>query len=153
MAAVALGIDEGQLARYLMELEETGLIQVSRGNLHPEEEVLSKIYSKAIDLDKVDRNPCKKVERFTLRNARGRYFTHEEEAKLMRVLTKSLAHIRSVVIVGIGAGLRPPSEIFNLFNLCPPLSITAAAQPEGEHDIFETDIHRERERRGVVMPA
>jgi hypothetical protein len=37
MAAVALGIDEGQLARYLIELEETGLIQVSRGNLHPED--------------------------------------------------------------------------------------------------------------------
>src|SRR5256885_3256320 len=37
MAAVSLGIDEGQLARYLMELEEVGLIQVSRGNLHPED--------------------------------------------------------------------------------------------------------------------
>lgn len=37
MAAVALGIDEGQLARHLMELEEAGLIQVSRGNLHPED--------------------------------------------------------------------------------------------------------------------
>jgi hypothetical protein len=37
MAAVALGIDEGQLARHLMEMEEAGLIQVSRGNLHPED--------------------------------------------------------------------------------------------------------------------
>src|SRR5437763_9246439 len=37
MAAVALGIDEGQLARHLMEMEEAGLIQVSCGNLHPED--------------------------------------------------------------------------------------------------------------------
>src|SRR5256885_14060339 len=37
MAAVALGIDEGQLARHLMEMEEAELIQVSRGNLHPED--------------------------------------------------------------------------------------------------------------------
>src|SRR4051812_31999470 len=37
MTAVSLGIDEGQLARHLIELEETGLIQVSRGNLHPED--------------------------------------------------------------------------------------------------------------------
>ena len=37
MAAVSLGVDEGQLARHLMELEEVGLVQVSRGNLHPED--------------------------------------------------------------------------------------------------------------------
>ncbi|MDQ3819504.1 MAG: helix-turn-helix domain-containing protein, partial [Acidobacteriota bacterium] len=37
MTAVSLGIDEGQLARHLMELEEVGLVQVSRGNLHPED--------------------------------------------------------------------------------------------------------------------
>jgi hypothetical protein len=37
MAAVSLGIYEGQLARHLMELEEAGLVQVSRGNLHPED--------------------------------------------------------------------------------------------------------------------
>lgn len=37
ITAVSLGIDEGQLARHLMELEEFGLVQVSRGNLHPED--------------------------------------------------------------------------------------------------------------------
>jgi integrase len=67
-----------------------------------------------MDFDKVDRNPCKRVERFVLRNKRARYFTYEEEERLMNVLTGSLAHIRPVVIVGIGTGLRPPSEIFNL---------------------------------------
>lgn len=37
MQAAALGEDEGQLAKHLMELEEVGLIQVSRGNVHAED--------------------------------------------------------------------------------------------------------------------
>ena len=35
--ATALGENEGQLARHLTELEEAGLIQVSRGNVHQED--------------------------------------------------------------------------------------------------------------------
>jgi hypothetical protein len=35
--AAALGEDEGQLSRHLMELEEVGLIQVSRGNVNSED--------------------------------------------------------------------------------------------------------------------
>jgi hypothetical protein len=35
--ATALGEDEGQLAQHLTELEEVGLIQVSRGNVHEED--------------------------------------------------------------------------------------------------------------------
>lgn len=35
--ATAMGEDEGQLARHLTELEEVGLIQVSRGNVHQED--------------------------------------------------------------------------------------------------------------------
>jgi hypothetical protein len=35
--AAALGEDEGQLSRHLMELEEVGLIQVSRGNVSHED--------------------------------------------------------------------------------------------------------------------
>ncbi|MDQ3803070.1 MAG: hypothetical protein M3416_04355, partial [Acidobacteriota bacterium] len=37
MQAAALGEDEGQLSRHLMELEEVGLIQVSRGNVSQED--------------------------------------------------------------------------------------------------------------------
>lgn len=80
----------------------------------PEREVLSKIFGKAIDFDRVSHNPCRRVERLVLRNTRARYFTHEEEERLMKVLTGTLAHIRPIVIVGIGTDLRPPSEIFNL---------------------------------------
>jgi hypothetical protein len=37
MQAAALGQDEGELARHLTELEEVGLIHVSRGNVHTED--------------------------------------------------------------------------------------------------------------------
>jgi hypothetical protein len=37
MQAVALGEDEGKLARHLIDLEEVGLIRVSRGNVHTED--------------------------------------------------------------------------------------------------------------------
>jgi hypothetical protein len=37
MQGAALGEDEGQLAHHLMELEEVGLIRVSRGNVHTED--------------------------------------------------------------------------------------------------------------------
>jgi hypothetical protein len=37
MHASAMGEDEGQLAGHLTELEEVGLIQVSRGNVHTED--------------------------------------------------------------------------------------------------------------------
>jgi hypothetical protein len=37
MQAAALGEDDGQLSRHLMELEEVGLIQVSRGNVSSED--------------------------------------------------------------------------------------------------------------------
>jgi hypothetical protein len=37
MQGAALGEDEGQLARHLMELEKVGLIQVSRGNVYTED--------------------------------------------------------------------------------------------------------------------
>ena len=37
MQAAALGEDEGELSRHLMELEEVGLIRVSRGNVSTED--------------------------------------------------------------------------------------------------------------------
>jgi hypothetical protein len=37
MQGVALGESDGQLARYLAELEEVGLLQISRGNVHVED--------------------------------------------------------------------------------------------------------------------
>lgn len=89
----------------------TNLTQTS---VNRELEILSKIFTKAKDFGKVDRNPCRQVERFKKRKVIPRYFTHDEEERLMTKLTGTLAHLRPIIIVGIGTGLRPPSEIFNL---------------------------------------
>lgn len=75
-------------------------------------EILSKIFSLAVESEKIDRAP--KVELYTIQKKRPRYFTHAEEEKLMEQLTGTLSHLRPFVIVGIGTGLRPPSEIFGL---------------------------------------
>lgn len=88
--------------------------RLCKTSVNRELEILSKIFTKAKDFGKVGNNPCRQVERFKNRKVIPRYFTHDEEDSLMSVLTGSLKHLRSVVIVGIGTGLRPPSEIFNL---------------------------------------
>jgi integrase len=54
------------------------------------------------------------LEPFGAWKTKGRYFTHEEEGLLMTTMTGTLSHLRPIAIVGIGTGLRPPSEIFNL---------------------------------------
>jgi integrase len=87
---------------------------LSQTSVNRELEILSKIFTKARDFGKVDHNPCRLVERFKKRKVIPRYFTHDEEERLLAALTGTLAHLRPIVIVGIGTGLRPPSEIFNL---------------------------------------
>jgi integrase len=89
-------------------------VQLSQASVNRELEILSKIFTKAIDYGRVSHNPCRQVERFTIRKTKGRYFTHEEEGRLMAAMTGTLAHLRPIALVGIGTGLRPPSEIFNL---------------------------------------
>jgi len=88
--------------------------RLSQTSVNRELEILSKIFTKAKDFGKVDRNPCRQVERFKNRKVIPRYFTHDEEDRLMAAMTGTLAHLRPIAIVGIGTGLRPPSEIFNL---------------------------------------
>jgi integrase len=89
-------------------------VRLSQTSVNRELEILSKIFTKAKDFGKVDRNPCRQVERFKNRKVIPRYFTHDEEDRLMAAMTGTLAHLRPIAIVGIGTGLRPPSEIFNL---------------------------------------
>ena len=87
---------------------------LSQTSVNRELEILSKIFTKAKDFGKVDHNPCRQVERFKTRKVIPRYFTHDEVDRLMAVMTGTLAHFRPIAVVGIGTGLRPPSEIFNL---------------------------------------
>ncbi|HEV2914101.1 MAG TPA: hypothetical protein VGX92_12535 [Pyrinomonadaceae bacterium] len=87
--------------------------RLSQTSVNHELEILSKIFTKVKDFGKIDCNPCRQVERYKKRKVIPRYFTHDEE-RLMAAMTGTLAHLRPIAIVGIGTGLRPPSEIFNL---------------------------------------
>jgi hypothetical protein len=44
--------------------------------------VLSKIFSLAIDAELLDDNPCRRVKRLRMENNRIRYLTHDEEKAL-----------------------------------------------------------------------
>ena len=71
-----------------------------------ESELLSKIFSLAIDQGLSIPNPCRKVKRFREDNERNRYLSDEEEAQLLSVLTGRRASLRPVVMLAIHTGMR-----------------------------------------------
>ncbi|MDQ3649917.1 MAG: site-specific integrase [Acidobacteriota bacterium] len=73
--------------------------------------VLSKIINLAIDYKKADFNPCSKVKKFRLDNRRFRYLLPEEEPALMNVLTGPRAHLKPIVAVALGTGMRRGEQL------------------------------------------
>ena len=76
-------------------------------------ELLSKVFSLAIDHGLSIPNPCRKVKRFREDNERNRYLSDQEEARLLCVLTGPRAALRPVVILAIHTGMRR-GELLNL---------------------------------------
>jgi integrase len=75
-------------------------------SVNRELEVLSRIFTLAIDQYAVTLNPCRKVKKLLMDNVRTRYLSVEEEVRLMSTLTGRLTHLRSIIIVAIDKGLR-----------------------------------------------
>jgi integrase len=75
-------------------------------SVNRELEVLSRIFTLAADQDKVTVNPCRKVNKLLMDNARTRYLSVEEEESLLKVMTGRLTHLRPIIIIAIDAGLR-----------------------------------------------
>ena len=75
-------------------------------SVNRELEVLSRIFTLAIEQDVVEINPCRKVKKLLIDNVRTRYLSVEEEEKLMLELVGRLAHLRPIIIVAIDTGLR-----------------------------------------------
>src|SRR5258707_6668112 len=69
-------------------------------------ELLSKIFSLAIDQGLAIHNPCQKVKRFREDNERSRYLSDQEEAHLLAVLTGPRASLRPLVVLAIHTGMR-----------------------------------------------
>ncbi len=69
-------------------------------------ELLSKVFSLAIDQGLAIQNPCQKVKRFREDNERNRYLSDEEEPRLLSVLTGPRASLRPLVVLAIHTGMR-----------------------------------------------
>ena len=69
-------------------------------------QLLSKIFSLASEDELVESNPCKRVKKYTEGGRRERYLTHEEETRLMEVLTGDLSHLAPAVTLALETGMR-----------------------------------------------
>jgi integrase len=64
-----------------------------------------------IDFKKAESNPCSRVRKFKLDNERYRYLLPEEEPVLMNVLVDKRAHLKGMIIVVLGLGLRKREQL------------------------------------------
>jgi integrase len=69
-------------------------------------EFLSSVFQLAIKYRQININPCRQVKLFRPDNERHRYLSHEEEGRLFSALTGRLKHLKRLVIVTLGTGLR-----------------------------------------------
>ena len=78
----------------------------SPATVNREFEIFSKVFSLAIDYGVTDTNPCQKVKKLREDNRRTRYLLDEEENRLLSALTGLRSHLRPMVIVALGTGMR-----------------------------------------------
>jgi integrase len=69
------------------------------------------MFNLAIDFKKAESNPCSRVRKFKLDNERYRYLLPEEEPALMSVLEGKRAHLKAMVTVALGLGLRKREQL------------------------------------------
>ena len=74
--------------------------------------VLSKIFSLAVDAERLDDNPCRRVKKLRTANQRVRYLTNAEEEALFKAL-KGQDWVKNMIIMAINTGMRR-GEIFDL---------------------------------------
>jgi integrase len=74
--------------------------------------ILSRVLALAIDAGHIGENPCRRVRRFKEDNARVRFLSDDEEARLLKQIGER-EPLRSVVIFALNTGLRR-GEIFSL---------------------------------------
>lgn len=69
-------------------------------------ELLSKMFSLAIDQGLAILNPCRKVKRYREDNERNRYLSDEEESRLIAALDSQRTGLRPLVVLAIHTGMR-----------------------------------------------
>lgn len=83
----------------------------SAASVNRELELLSRIFNLAIDCEVAESNPCSKVRKLRLNNKRFRYLLDEEAPRLLAALTGPRGHLRPLVIVALGAGMRRGDQL------------------------------------------
>lgn len=78
----------------------------SAASVNRELELLSKIFSLAVRYGVTDKNPCAGVPLLAENNRRTRYLTDEEEPRLLAALVGRREHLRALVVVAVGTGMR-----------------------------------------------
>jgi integrase len=74
-------------------------------------QLLSTIFTLAVRHKVAATNPCKDVSLLPENNRRTRYLLDEEEPRLLNVLTGPRAHLRPLVIVAVGTGMRRGDQL------------------------------------------
>jgi len=80
-------------------------------SVNREFETLSRLFNLAIDFKKAESNPSSRVKKFKLDNERYRYLLPEEEPVLMSVLTGKREHLKGMITVALGLGLRKREQL------------------------------------------
>jgi integrase len=83
----------------------------SLASVNRELELLSRIFTLAIQRKLVDKNPCNEVRKFDLDNRRRRYLLDEEEPPLLAACTGRLEHLRPLIVVAVGTGMRRGDQL------------------------------------------
>lgn len=83
----------------------------SPATVNRELEILSKVFTLAIDQGLTETNPCRKVRKLHMDNRRTRYLLDDEERRLLAVLDGPRAHLRQLVVVAIGTGMRRGDQL------------------------------------------
>ena len=80
--------------------------QRTPATVNRELEVLSKIFSLAMDDGIIESNPCRRVQKLRMDNQRTRHLSIAEEDRLMAALTGRRRHLKPVVTMAIYTGMR-----------------------------------------------
>jgi integrase len=83
----------------------------SLASVNRELELLSRIFTRAIELKLTATNPCDQVKLFELSNKRRRYLLDEEEPRLLAACEGTLAHLRRLIIVAVRTGMRRGDQL------------------------------------------
>src|SRR2546430_2110276 len=86
-------------------------VSLQKGEESLELALLSRVFSLAIDFKEADSNPCRKVAKLRLDNQRYRYLLPEEELRLRQVVTGQRSHLKDLVSVAVGTGLRKNEQL------------------------------------------